>query len=171
MQEAEAALRAAADRVQLEQARVRYLGKKGELTRLLRGMGRLPPKSGPVIGRAWSTKPGIIWRLFDRSSSAGRLAERALEARLRRETMDVTLPGRGPRRGRLHPVTQVIDEVKRVAAGLGFQVAEGPEVETDYYNFEALNVPPTIRPGTCKTPFTSPMSCCCAPRRPRCRSG
>lgn len=139
-QEAEAALRAATDRAQLEQARVRFLGKKGELTRLLRGMGQVPPEERPRLGQLVNALRDDLERLFEERSRE--VAERELEERLRRETIDVTLPGRIPRRGRRHPITQVIDEVTRVAAGLGFQVAEGPEVETDYYNFEALNVPP-----------------------------
>lgn len=138
--EAEKALREAEDHQSLEAVRIRYLGKRGELTQLLRQLGSLDPQDRPVIGSLVNEARDALEKSLQERRRA--LDEAALEARLQQEAVDVTLPGRGPLRGRLHPVTQVIQEVQRVAVGLGFRVAEGPEIETDYYNFEALNVPP-----------------------------
>lgn len=139
-QEAESVLAEVSDIRELEQVRVRYLGKKGELTRMLRGMGQLDPKERPRIGQLVNTARDELERALELRREE--LATAQLEERLRKETIDVTLPGRIGWRGHVHPITQVIAEVKRIASGLGFQVVEGPEVETDFFNFEALNVPP-----------------------------
>ncbi|HEY8496200.1 MAG TPA: phenylalanine--tRNA ligase subunit alpha [Limnochordales bacterium] len=138
--EALAAVRAAQSPEELEQVRIRYVGKKGELTQLLRGMGQVPPEERPAIGRLVNeARDAVEAELAARQRE---LASAALEARLVAETIDVTLPGWGPVLGRRHPLTQVLDEIKRVFTGLGFEVVEGPEIETDWYNFEALNIPP-----------------------------
>ena len=137
--EALAAVRAAQSPEELEQVRIRYVGKKGELTQLLRGMGQVPPEERPAIGRLVNeARDAVEAELAARQRE---LASAALEARLAAETIDVTLPGWGPVLGRRHPLTQVLDEIKRIFTGLGFEVVEGPEIETDWYNFEALNIP------------------------------
>jgi len=137
--EALAAVRAAQSPEDLEQVRIRYVGKKGELTQLLRGIGQVPPEERPAIGRLVNeARDAVEAELAARQRE---LASAALEARLAAETIDVTLPGWGPVLGRRHPLTQVLDEIKRIFTGLGFEVVEGPEIETDWYNFEALNIP------------------------------
>jgi len=137
--EALAAVRAAQSPEELEQVRIRYVGKKGELTQLLRGIGQVPPEERPAIGRLVNeARDAVEAELAARQRE---LASAALEARLAAETIDVTLPGWGPVLGRRHPLTQVLDEIKRIFTGLGFEVVEGPEIETDWYNFEALNIP------------------------------
>jgi len=138
--EALAALQAAASLEEVEQLRVRYLGRKGQVTELLRGMGSVPPEERPQVGKLVNQLREELETLLAQRKEA--LEEEALRARLAQETIDVTLPGRGPTLGRRHPLTLVLDDIKRVAIGLGFTVVEGPEVETDYYNFEALNIPP-----------------------------
>ena len=137
--EAVAALQAAEGPEDVERLRVRYLGRKGRVTELLRGMGSVPPEERPRVGKMVNElRRELETALRQRLE---RLAAAALEERLKAETIDVTLPGRGPVLGRSHPLTQVLDEIKAVFIGLGFTVVEGPEVETDYYNFEALNIP------------------------------
>jgi len=138
--EALAALQAAASLEEVEQLRVRYLGRKGQVTELLRGMGSVPPEERPQVGKLVNQLREELETLLAQRKEA--LEAEALRARLAQETIDVTLPGRGPTLGRRHPLTLVLDDIKRVAIGLGFTVVEGPEVETDYYNFEALNIPP-----------------------------
>jgi phenylalanyl-tRNA synthetase alpha chain len=123
----------------LQQVRARFLGRKGELTAIMKGMGGLPAEQRPAFGAFANQVKERLEARFD-----GRLAElRALELqrRLSAERLDVTLPGRRSRRGSRHPITQVTGELVGIFAGLGFGVAEGPEVERDFYNFEALNIP------------------------------
>lgn len=121
------------------QVKNRYLGRKGEVASLLKELGSLPPEErksvGESINRAKDRLEGEVERLL-----SGFL-EREKSERLGGERVDITLPGRRVHLGRLHPVTQVMDEVEDIFHGLGFDVAEGPEVELDYYNFEALNIP------------------------------
>lgn len=120
--------------------RVRFLGRKGELTALMKGLGALVPEERPVVGQLVnSIRDEIETRL-----EAGLLSARELAKaeRLRSERIDVTLPGRRYICGTKHPITLVIEEVCDIFAGLGFSVAEGPEIEHDWYNFEALNFPP-----------------------------
>src|SRR5690606_31012030 len=138
-EQAIAAVRAARSPEELDQVRVRYIGKKGELTQLLRGMGQVPPEERPAIGRLVNAARDAVEA--ELTARRQELAAAALEARLAAETLDVTLPGWGPVLGRRHPLTQVLDEIKRVFTGRGFEVVEGPEIETDWYNFEALNIP------------------------------
>ncbi|NLA58746.1 MAG: phenylalanine--tRNA ligase subunit alpha [Firmicutes bacterium] len=130
----------AGDTRQLDQIRVQYLGKKGELTGLLRSMGSLSPEERPVVGKMVNELREELERLL--KERYGALEAMELERRLKEEKIDITLPGRRPARGRKHPLTQVLDEIKAFFIGMGFQVVEGPEVELDYYNFEALNIPP-----------------------------
>lgn len=124
---------------QVNDIRVKYLGKKGELTCILRGMGALSADERPVIGQLANEVRESIEEEIRQKTVALKEAEK--EARLRQETIDVTLPGRPFQIGRRHPLTAVLDEIKEIFLGLGFEIAEGPEVELDYYNFEALNFP------------------------------
>jgi len=136
---AEAELRKVETEEELQEIRTRYLGRKGLLTGVLRNIGNVPPGERPGFGKqcneAKETLSAEINRLL-----AGLVASKK-ERLLQQERLDVTLPGRGVRYGRLHPVTQVREEICRIFAGFGFSVVEGPEVELDYYNFEALNIP------------------------------
>jgi phenylalanyl-tRNA synthetase alpha chain len=125
---------------ELDKIRVRYLGKKGELTALLRGMGLVPPEERPEVGRLVNELRSQLESLLQDRLQALEAAE--LQRNLERETIDITLPGRLPAMGRIHPLNQVMEEIKRLFVGMGFEVVEGPEVELDYYNFEALNLPP-----------------------------
>lgn len=124
---------------QLEKVRVEYLGKKGKLTQILRGMGELPPEERPIIGKLSNQiKDAISSRLQEKKDE---LEELERQKRLREETVDVTLPGHQFIRGGLHPLTKTLREIKEIFVGMGFEVATGPEVETEYYNFKALNIP------------------------------
>jgi phenylalanyl-tRNA synthetase alpha chain len=139
VEEARTEIERAGTRQDLEQVRVRYLGKKGILTLLLRGVPGLPPAERPLVGReANEAKAGIEAQLQARLSTVEGLGRRA---RLAADRIDLTLPGRRTLPGRPHPLTLVQDEIIDVFTGMGFAVAEGPEVELDYYNFEALNIP------------------------------
>ncbi|MFL5782554.1 MAG: phenylalanine--tRNA ligase subunit alpha [Thermoleophilaceae bacterium] len=138
--EAEAAVRSAASSAELEELRVRYLGRRSELTGVLRGIGDLPPEQrGPVGGAANAVRGAIESQLAERTRH---LQAAELDERLARDRIDVTLPGDPPpASGRLHLITRTRREIEDVFLGLGFEVVEGPEVEFDYYNFTALNFP------------------------------
>lgn len=123
----------------IEALRIRYLGKKGELTAVLRGMGKLSPEERPIMGQlANEVRAQIEEQLTKR---AGELKAAAMEGRLRKEKLDVTVPGEKIYMGHLHPLTKMRRELEDIFSGMGFSIAEGPEVETDYYNFQALNTP------------------------------
>jgi len=123
---------------ELESWRVRYLGRKGELTMILRGLAELPPEERKIIGaRANQAKDDLEDSLREKE----RALREAQLASAERETIDITLPGRPIPIGRLHPITQTLYEICDIFVSMGFQVVEGPEVEWDYYNFEALNIP------------------------------
>ncbi len=123
----------------LEELRVRFLGKKGELTAVLKGMGKLTPEERPLIGQLANEVRGYIENALETKKAE---FEAAIEgAKLAAETIDVTMPGRKDSVGRRHPLTAVLDDLKDIFIGMGFSIAEGPEVELDYYNFEALNIP------------------------------
>ncbi|MEO1081817.1 MAG: phenylalanine--tRNA ligase subunit alpha [Pseudomonadota bacterium] len=130
-----------ADDIQaLETVRVDYLGKKGALTALLKGLASLPPEERPAAGAQINVvKQELQGLIGDRRSG---LEEAAVNARLASEAIDVTLPGRNPEAGHLHPVTRTIERIEDFFIAAGFSVADGPEIEDDYYNFEALNFPP-----------------------------
>jgi phenylalanyl-tRNA synthetase alpha chain len=116
--------------------RIRYLGRKGELTQLFKELGRVPERDRPAAGKLLNE---VKVELENRLSAAVEAAKaRLFEGR---EQFDVTIPGRRPLRGRLHPVTQISLEISKIFNSLGFAIVEGPEVELDYYNFEALNIP------------------------------
>ena len=137
--EACAAIDAAADLQSLDQVRVRYLGKKGELTGLLKGLGNLPESERPRVGESINAaKQRIQEAVAVRRQS---LEQDDMQARLAADTVDVTLPGRGNRPGGLHPVTQTLMIIESLFSGMGFTIADGPEIEDDYHNFEALNIP------------------------------
>ncbi|MCK4591534.1 MAG: phenylalanine--tRNA ligase subunit alpha [Candidatus Latescibacteria bacterium] len=121
---------------QLNQLKVKYLGRKGELTDILRSIGKLSAQERPAVGKlAGEVKALISQRLQEIFSS--------LEAKQQspQEFFDITMPGRRPSVGKKHPLTQLIDEIVKIFHGMGFSVAEGPDVETEYYNFDALNTP------------------------------
>jgi len=140
LEEARGAAVAARSVAELEQLRVRFLGRQGELTQLLRSLGKLPPDERPLVGAAANEAKRELEALLDARLAEARAAERARARRQQR--LDLTLPGRCPPVGAVHPLTRVHDEIVTIFIGLGFSVAEGPEIETDYYNFEALNFPP-----------------------------
>ncbi|MGI6357679.1 MAG: phenylalanine--tRNA ligase subunit alpha [Bacillota bacterium] len=125
---------------ELQSLRVQFLGKKGELTAILRSMPSLSAEERPVVGKLANQLRDRLEVALERRLQM--LAEQAQAERLRQEQVDVTLPGRDFARGHQHLITRTIDEMVRVFLGMGFDVVEGPEVETDYYNFEALNLPP-----------------------------
>lgn len=117
----------------------RYLGRKGELASLTKELGSIVPEERPAVGELINNIRGKIDEQLNLLLSGFLNAER--EQKLRAEKVDVTLPGRCLPLGKKHPITQVMDEVIGIFSGMGFAVAEGPEIETDYYNFEALNIP------------------------------
>jgi len=125
---------------ELEQLRVTYLGRKGRLTTVLRQIGKLPAAEKPAVGRlANEARAAIEGYLTDR---AREIEAQEFEAKLKAEALDITLPGKQPRYGHKHLITQVIDSIVDIFIRLGYKVAEGPEIELDWYNFEALNTPP-----------------------------
>jgi len=139
--EAEAAIAAAATAADLEQLRVQYLGRKAELTQMLRSIKDLPPEQRGPVGKGGNQVKQALEAQLEQRVSALDAAE--LDERLRSDAIDVTLPGDPPRKtGHLHLITETRREIEDVFLGLGFAVAEGPEVEFDYYNFTALNHPP-----------------------------
>ncbi len=128
----------ARDSAQVEALRLRFLGKKGELTAILGGMGKLPPEERRSVGELGNVVRAQVEKLL--GDAVAREEEAALDAELKGAKIDVTLPGRGQRLGRRHPVSQTLDDIVSVFARLGFGVESGPEIEFDWYNFEALNV-------------------------------
>ena len=167
-----AAVAAAADVATLETLELDVLGKKGRLTEVLRGIGRLPADDRPKLGAvANAVRQRIEAALTERRAVLG---SAELDARLAAETIDVTMPGRPIRRGSLHPSIESMAEIARIFGQFGFQVYESPEVEDDLHNFQDLNIPPdhpardlwdTLYvdvPGTCSGPTHRPgrsMSC------------
>jgi len=124
----------------LQDVRVRFLGRKGELTGLMKGLGALSQEERPVVGQLVNTIKDEIESCLESAIKAAR--DQEVLQRLQSERIDVSLPGRRLSCGTKHPITLVIEEVCDIFAGLGFSVAEGPEIEHDWYNFEALNFPP-----------------------------
>lgn len=134
-----AALAGIADMANLEQVRLQYLGQKGELTSVLRGLGELSKEERPKFGQLSNQVKENIQAKLDACKAD--LSSRELSERLSRETIDVTLPGSGRRLGHVHPLTQLSNEIIQIFFGLGFTFVDGPEIETEYYNFDALNTP------------------------------
>ena len=124
----------------IEQIRIQYLGKKGELTSVLRGMGALSAEERPVIGQLANEVRGAIEEAL--AEKAQQLKQKQLEEKLISEKIDVTLPSSAQKIGHIHPLTAVQRKIEDIFIGMGFSIAEGPEVEYDYYNFQALNIPP-----------------------------
>lgn len=129
----------AADSSVLNENRVKILGKKGTLTAILRGMGGLSPEERPIIGELANRVREEIEAALDERGQI--VASQELNFRLAREEIDILLPGRKPKVGYSHPLQLVMEEIEDIFLGMGFSIAEGPEIETDYYNFEALNLP------------------------------
>jgi phenylalanyl-tRNA synthetase alpha chain len=129
----------AADLAALDQVRVRYLGKKGALTELLKQLGQVAATERPARGQAINDAKQAVQLALENRREA--LDQARLSAQLASETLDVTLPGRGQARGGLHPLTLTLQRIERLFAQAGFAVVEGPEIEDDYHNFEALNIP------------------------------
>ena len=134
--EAIAATRTGAE---LEALRVKYLGKKGELTAVLKQMGKLSPEERPVMGQMANDVRAALEQAIEAQSAV--LAEKAMAARLEAETVDVTVPGKPVEVGRKHPMYTVLDEIKDIFIGMGFEILEGPEIEQSDYNFTKLNTP------------------------------
>jgi phenylalanyl-tRNA synthetase alpha chain len=130
----------AAGEAALQEVRVRFLGRKGELTGLMKGLGGLTAEERPIVGQLVNTVKDEIEASLESALIQAR--EHEISRRLQSERIDVTLPGRRLPSGTKHPITLVVEEVCDIFAGLGFSVAEGPEIEHDWYNFEALNFPP-----------------------------
>lgn len=135
----EGILKNAADLDTLENIRIKYLGKKGELTSVLKGMGKLSKEERPKIGALANEIRSKLEAELEEKKSA--ISAKLEEAKLKAEVIDVTMPGKQQPEGNLHPLTKVLNEIKDIFIGMGFQIADGPEVEYDYYNFEALNIP------------------------------
>ncbi|GAA0288579.1 phenylalanyl-tRNA synthetase alpha chain [Gracilibacillus halotolerans] len=129
----------ASDAKELQDVRVAYLGKKGPITEVLRGMGKLSKEERPVIGELANKVREKIAQAIEQKKTVFEAQE--IEKKLAEETIDVTLPGRPAPSGGPHLLTSIVEEIEDIFIGMGFEVREGPEVETDYYNFEALNLP------------------------------
>ena len=124
---------------ELEAIRVEFLGKKGKMTSVLRGMGKLSKEERPIIGQlANETREFVDRYLKDKKEL---LANAVEELKLKQETIDITLPGKRKRIGNIHPLTKTIEDIEELFIGMGYEIAEGPEVEYDKYNFGALNIP------------------------------
>lgn len=124
---------------ELNDVRVAYLGKKGPITDLLKGMGKLPAEERPKMGALVNViREEVTASLEERMTI---LEEQAINEKLQSETIDITLPGRPVKTGNSHPLTRVVEEIEDLFISMGYEIAEGPEVEKDYYNFEALNLP------------------------------
>ncbi|WP_295268937.1 phenylalanine--tRNA ligase subunit alpha [Veillonella sp.] len=129
----------ATDLQALQDARVKYLGKKGEVTALLKGLGKLSAEERPRMGALVNTVRQELEAMID--DVQAKLEAEVLAAKLGAEEIDITLPGRATRQGHVHPLTVVNDEIERFFMKMGYTVAEGPEIESDYFNFECLNLP------------------------------
>ena len=130
---------AASDEATLEDLRVQAVGKKGEISLKMRELGKMSPEERQTAGPALNALKDEINSALSAKKAA--LEDAALDERLRGEWLDVTLPGRGRRQGTIHPISQVTEEVTAIFADMGFAVAEGPQIDTDWYNFDALNIP------------------------------
>ncbi len=136
---AEAAISSANEVPVLEKVRVEYLGKKGQITQLLKGLGVLPPEQRPKAGAQINKAKQQLLETIEKRKNV--LAQNELNLRLSSEAIDVTLPGRGQDIGNLHPVTKTMERIESFFTNIGYDIAEGPEIEDDYHNFEALNIP------------------------------
>jgi len=139
LQQASCSISDAADMAVLDAVRVAYLGKKGELTALLKNLGQLPAAERPAAGQAINQAKNRVQELIETRKFT--LADALIASRLQTEKVDISLPGRSSGAGGLHPVTLTMNRIDKMFGKLGFDVAEGPEVEDDFHNFEALNIP------------------------------
>src|SRR5690606_5178341 len=124
---------------ELNDVRVAYLGKKGPITDLLKGMGKLPAEERPKMGALVNEIRETVTAILEERKEL--LEQQAIQEQLEKESIDVTLPGRTVSLGNHHPLTRVVEEIEDFFISMGYEIAEGPEVEKDYYNFEALNLP------------------------------
>ena len=138
---AEQAISKASDLKSLDDIRVSYLGKKGSITERMKLLGKLPKEEKPAAGQAINVAKQAVQKSLEARKETLNNAE--LEARLASETIDVTLPGRGQQAGGLHPVTRTMERIEELFSQMGFEVATGPEIEDEFHNFEALNIPET----------------------------
>ena len=136
---AKQAVAAASDEKQIDEIRVKYLGKKGELTALLKQMGSLSPEERPIMGQMVNEAKAKLEELV--GEKAAELKEKATELKLKAEEIDITMPAKTASVGKLHPLNTVLNDMIDIFQSMGFDVLDGPEVETDHYNFECLNVP------------------------------
>lgn len=141
VEEAEQAIKHAADLKSLDDIRVSYLGKKGSITERMKLLGKLPKEEKPAAGQAINVAKQAVQKSLEARKETLNNAE--LEAKLASETIDVTLPGRGQQAGGLHPVTRTMERIEELFSQMGFEVATGPEIEDEFHNFEALNIPET----------------------------
>jgi phenylalanyl-tRNA synthetase alpha chain len=139
LQQASAAINQSSDMAALDAVRVAYLGKKGEITAQLKNLGQLPAEERPAAGQAINRIKVQIQDLLE--ARRVELGDAAIASRLASETIDISLPGRRNAAGGLHPVTLTMNRIDKMFGKLGFDIAEGPEVEDDFHNFEALNIP------------------------------
>ena len=123
----------------LEKLRIKYFGRKGLFTDVMKGMGKLSKEQKPVIGKLSNEIRSEITNKFDQVTEE--LNQQKHERQLEEETIDITLPGRQRQKGRRHPITQVLNQIQLIFKGMGFQAVEGPEIELEFYNFDALNTP------------------------------
>lgn len=136
---AEEAIQNAKDQSEIEALRVKYLGKKGELTAILKQMGSLSPEERPAMGQLVNLAKQAVENLI--AEKQAKLKAMAQQEKLKKETIDITLPAKVKKTGKLHPLNTVLDDMINIFTSMGFDVVDGPEVETDHYNFECLNVP------------------------------
>jgi phenylalanyl-tRNA synthetase alpha chain len=139
VKQALAAAASAGDLAGLDDVRVRYLGKKGEITALLKSLGNLSAEERPVAGQAINRARDLVTTAIEQRRAS--LEQQRLDAALSTERVDMTLPGRGERAGGLHPVSRSLARIRAIFRGAGFEVHEGPEIEDDFHNFTALNIP------------------------------
>ncbi len=125
---------------ELQDLKVKYLGKKGEVTSMLKGLGSMNPEERPIFGQKVNKLREELEKMVERRERE--VKEKLLEQRLQKEKIDVTMPGKNIELGSTHPITQIIEEVKEIFLGMGYSVADGPEIETTYYVFDQLNTPP-----------------------------
>lgn len=132
-------LKQALNKAELENLRVKYLGKKGELTQILRGMGALSQEERPIVGKIANEVRETLENYIDNAALA--LKKKEKEERLKSEVIDISMPGNKQTLGKRHPIDVTLENIKDIFISMGFSIEEGPEVELDYYNFEALNIP------------------------------
>ena len=138
-EEALSAIKSASDEQALQDVRVKYLGKKGEVTALLKGLGKLSPEERPKMGALVNAVRQALEEEIDALKTSMEVA--AMNARLEEEKIDITLPGRAPKTGHIHPLTTVNEMIEDFFMKMGYTVEEGPEIEQDHFNFECLNLP------------------------------